>query len=148
MLVGTGRQSAKTLEMILSQENTISHIVEVGGAGVSKAEKQGVVFEATKLIAPDERTVLLPKKTEAPEAHLFTVKGTIQPPPANEYISLYTQETYHLFLIAKKNNISFTSLRVATDSGENDVRERFVKNIQASRKDVVMLINQCNIQNL
>lgn len=147
-LVGTGNEAAQNLETILKETPSISHVVEVGGAGVSPVEAQGRTYEASHLINPDSgNKISLKKMTNAPEATTETVsdifrKKTMQ---SRNTITLFTQETWHLFQVTKKHGIPFSSIRTATDSGEDDVRTRFVKSLQASRKNVVSLINNIDL---
>ncbi|MCK5807522.1 hypothetical protein KAH37_00905 [bacterium] len=148
-LVGTALDSALNLERLLEKNNSVSHIVEVGGAGVSSPEKQGEIFEAALLLDPiTSQKVRLKKRTELPPAMVTTVSGIFHDDQTIEAkeTHLFTQETWHLFSVAEKHNLPFTSLRLATDSGEENLKERFIATLQLSRKKMQLLIESLSVQ--
>ena len=142
---GVGAMSAVSLRHALqTNTSTPSLIVEYGGAGVSDPSLQGTLFEATPLISPhpSEQPVSLKKRTNLPSLPLRTLDT---PYEAGRNISnasprLFTLETWHLFTVASQEEIPFLSLRIATDSGEPDARQRFTQVLQQHRKQITTVL--------
>ncbi len=142
ILTGIGAQSARSVAAAVESVQSVSRIIEIGGAAVISPEQQGNLFEAkTVLDASFSPFYRCNNLTALPKADIITVDSVVNQAQLHRYahdqsIRLITMETAHIATVAIEKGIPFSSLRIATDSGETDRRKRFITTMEQQRKTV------------